>query len=159
MRFLVELTSGNKVVKEWFDVEDFESKLDFEDKINEMLEDCEYRFEDWVDIPEGLIETNYVDEFLWELDDIESQLNGGDLDTFIEFCDEWGLHLSDAWNNLDSYNDMYMGNYGSMRSFAEEHIDELYEYNIPSSWIDYDQVERDLSNDYTEINGHIFANS
>ena len=159
MRFLVELISGNKVVKEWLDVEDFESKLDFEDKINEMLEDCEYKFEDWVDIPEGLIETHYVDEILWELYDIGNQLNGGDFDTFIEFCDEWGLPLSDAWNNLDSYNDMYMGNYGSMRSFAEEHIDELYEYNIPSSWIDYDQVERDLSHDYTEINGHIFANS
>lgn len=59
----------------------------------------------------------------------------------------------------DNFEEAYLGKWDSFRDFAESEFNELYMHDIPEhlqSYIDYDKVERDLSYDYYESDGHIF---
>lgn len=62
--------------------------------------------------------------------------------------------------DFDHFEDSYVGEYGTMRAYAEEYLEETGDLSglsdLVRSNIDYDGVAEDLSMDHTEQDGHIF---
>lgn len=141
----------------WLNVEDYDSKEAFLKACGELHEDerdPELMFQDWEDIPDGLISESWISDIIFQTNEIKSRVEdmGLDFSVFVEFCDYYGYKTQDE--AIDKFENNFIC-HGSLRDFAEECMeipDHLYNY------IDWDAVVRDLSFDYDEIGEAIFCN-
>jgi len=66
----------------------------------------------------------------------------------------------DGVPDFDHFENSYVGEYGSMRAYAEEFVNDIEDLpNVPDIIrynIDYDGVVQDLEQDHAEQDGHIF---
>jgi antirestriction protein len=133
---------------DWLDPEDYSDKDEFLQackELHEDEEDPELMFQDWEDIPEGMVSESHVSDDLWEWLDMS--------DTQREVWALYREHVNQD-GDLDEAEEAYQGTYRSEGDFAEE----LYEdmgTEIPDSLrahIDWSSVARELQMDgYTYV--------
>lgn len=124
--------------------------VQYEDK-NEIIDyfSVENNIDSW-DIP-----NQDVLEYLTDTDPIDDEV-------FLFFIKDFYSYNNDFdyFDLKDNFNKSYQGEYKSMKDFAQELFEQGYE--IPEylkNYINWDKVSKDLSCDYTEYKGHIFANN
>ena len=121
-----------------------------EDLIKELIEDGHDK-----DEMQEFIETHGHKDFVLYYEDYINMINEFDqetVDSFIEVFDLMDVeHLRDA----------YHGYYSSGAEFAESFVTDCYGLPDMPYWIaiDWEETWDNLSYDYTESNGYIFANN
>jgi hypothetical protein len=89
--------------------------------------------------------------------------NGLNEDAFEAFCENQHVSSENCTAMINTFVDVFMGDYNSVGDFAEEYCSEAYDFStIPSiviSAIDWDNVwDSTLRHDFYEIDGFIFRN-
>ena len=103
---------------EWLDCENYGDKDEFYEACAELHkdeEDPEFMFQDWEEIPEGMVSESHVDEDLWEwleLDDDDREL----LSVYRENIDGSGT--------LKQAQERYQGTFSSKEEWAEQYADD-----------------------------------
>lgn len=141
----------------WLNVEDYDSKEAFLKACGELHEDerdPELMFQDWEDIPDGLISESWISDVVFQTNEIKSRVEdmGLDFSVFVEFCDYYGYTEQDK--AIKDFEDALCF-CGSLRDFVEECEeipDRLYNY------INWDDLVREYSYEYDEIGGCVFRN-
>lgn len=141
----------------WLNVEDYDSKEDFLRACGELHDDetdPEFMFQDWENVPSGLISESWISEIVFKSNEIKSRVEvmGVDFSVFVDFCDYYGYTEQDKAIK-DFENALVFC--GSLRDFVEECEeipDRLYNY------INWDDLVREYSFDYDEICGCVFRN-
>jgi antirestriction protein len=133
----------------WLNLEEYSDKETFLAACHELHgdeEDPELMFQDWENIPEGMISESYIDSevFAWlDLDSDEREL-------LPMFC----LNV-DANGSMDAAREAYCGTFDSKEDYAEQMFTDCY--NVPQKlerYIDWSLVARDL-----EYDGYTFVAS
>ena len=116
----------------WLDLSDYSDKEEFYEACRELHkdeEDAEYMFQDWENVPEGLIDESWISENFFALRDAVEDLS-----------------------------DEYQGEYDDEEDFAYEIIEECYDLpEFAKTYFDYKQFARDLFMcDYWFDDGFVF---
>lgn len=132
----------------WMKLSDYSDKEEFYEacaKLHSDEEDAEFMFQDWENIPKGMISESWISESIFELisqvDDIK------EFDAFMEFLDFTGYSLDkqDLGYLLSKFNDCYAGKYDSEVAFAEQYVDDCYSLSdFVQTYFDYDKFAHDL---------------
>lgn len=139
----------------WLDLADYEDKEAFLEAcqvLHQDEEDPELMFQDWEDIPSGLVSECTISADLWEI------MEESDLEPVRAY-----LAIFGEWNQGD-YQDRYHGQYNSWEDMATELLDSTGELEaIPENlryYFDYSAYARDLrlGGDLCEHSGHFFWN-
>ena len=139
---------------DWIDLDEYSDEDSFYERAREIHskeDNPEFIFQDWEDIPEGLISKTEIDGMLWEWMKLEDE----EKDIIREYLEEIG-----SFNDVSDILSNYEGKYNSMEEFAEQLIydlfgDEFRQYY--SIYFDFDSFARDLENDYDITkSGYIF---
>ena len=128
----------------WLDLSDYSDKEEFYVACRELHkdeEDAEYMFQDWENVPEGLIGESWISENFFSLCDAVEDLSEKDADDLVR-----------------DFRDEYQGEYDDEEDFAYEIIEECY--NLPEfakTYFDYEKFARDLFMcDYWFDDGFVF---
>lgn len=140
---------------QWFDLEDYPCKQDFEEACLEFHEDeadPELMFQDFEDIPKIFITKCRIDDEFWIYMDFEDHYDGEAKAAFCECFDRW---------SEGEFQNAFRGHYNSWEDMAEEYMEETME--IPEhlmNYIDYEKFANDLciSGDLVEHNNYFFWN-
>lgn len=98
-----------------------------------------------------LINSEFLEEYCQE--------HGLDHDAVIAYCENLHIRDTEFPDHADEFVDAYRGHYSSFMDYATELFDETMD--VPdhlAAYIDYEAWARDLSYDYWESGGHVFAN-
>lgn len=143
----------------WLKTDDYNSKEDFLMSCRELHNDetdPEFMFQDWENIPNGLISESWISDIVFQTNEIKSRVEimGLDFSVFVEFCNHYGY--TEQEKAIRDFGDMLVF-IGSLRDFIEEYEDvpkHLYNY------INWDDLARDysLNYGYDEIGGCVFRN-
>lgn len=152
---------GGSLAGEWMNLADYDSKEEFIAACIELHADegePELMFQDWENIPEGLISECGISSALFELMKLLSE---DEEEAFTEWADFRGEDITaDPAASVDTFRDQYCGEWESEEEYAEELFNECYAYEIPEGlryYIDYARFARDLfMSDYDYYGGHVF---
>ena len=115
----------------WLDLSDYSDKEEFYEACRELHkdeEDAEYMFQDWENVPEGLIDESWISENFFALRDAVEDLSEEDADDLIK-----------------AFQDEYIGQYDDEEDFAYEIVDECYDLpEFAKTYFDYEKFARDL---------------
>lgn len=156
--------NNGSIQGEWIELEDFAGLCTGGDdfwamcaEIHSDEDDPEFIFQDWENIPDGLISESSIDDGLWEwlrLDDDQR-----------EIVSIYREHI-DKSESIDRILERYRGEFSSKGDYAEQFMDDCYE--IPdhlASYIDYEKFANDceLGGDVTFVETshccvHVFDN-
>lgn len=148
---------------EWLDLADYSDKHEFYEACRQLHadeDDPEFMFQDWEEIPEGMIGECWINDNIFEL--IQSDdLSDDETEAFMAWASWTGEDLAsmDVSNAIERFRDQYCGEYDSEKAFAMEIASDEIDNN--DSWIaryfDYDAFARDLFIcDYTYWDGYVF---
>lgn len=123
-------------------------------------EDPEFMFQDWENIPSGLISECSFDEKFFEIRDKIEELSTNESDAFFEWLNYTGNDFSDIDDLINDFRDKFVGEYDSEEDFAYEIIEECYDLpEFAKTYFDYAAFARDLfSCDYVYYGGYVFRN-
>ena len=165
MDYIFTPISADKVV--------LESSLSFAMAIQKLLvrneacrelhkdeEDAEYMFQDWENVPEGLIDESWISENFFALRDAVEDLSDTEQEAFFVWCNykSHDLGEEDADDLVRDFRDEYQGEYDDEEDFAYEIIEECYDLpEFAKTYFDYKQFARDLFMcDYWFDDGFVF---
>ena len=128
----------------WLDLSDYSDKEEFYEACRELHkdeEDAEYMFQDWENVPEGLIGESWISENFFALRDVVEDLSEEDADDLVH-----------------DFRDEYQGEYDDEEDFAYEIIEECYDLpEFAKTYFDYEKFARDLFMcDYWFDDGFVF---
>ena len=128
----------------WLDLSDYSDKEEFYEACRELHkdeEDAEYMFQDWENVPEGLIGESWISENFFALRDAVEDLGEEDADDLVR-----------------DFRDEYQGQYDDEEDFAYEIVEECYDLpDFAKTYFDYKQFARDLFMcDYWFDDGFVF---
>ena len=128
----------------WLDLSDYSDKEEFYEACRELHkdeEDAEYMFQDWENVPEGLIGESWISENFFALRDAVEDLSEEDADDLVR-----------------DFRDEYQGEYDDEEDFAYEIIEECYDLpEFAKTYFDYEKFARDLFMcDYWFDDGFVF---
>lgn len=142
--------NSGSIAGKWLDLEDYSSKEEFYEACKELHadeEDPEFMFQDWEDIPEGMISESHIDEEAFEvtaMDDDDREL----LTVYREHVDQDGT--------FEQAREAFRGTYDSPEDYAEEFHSECGDLaSVPDSLrshIDWESVAREM-----DIDGYTFV--
>ena len=147
----------------WLDLSDYSDKEEFYEACRELHkdeEDAEYMFQDWENVPEGLIGESWISENFFALRDAVEDLSDTEQEAFFVWCNykSHDLGEEDADDLVRDFRDEYQGEYDDEEDFAYEIIEECY--NLPEfakTYFDYEKFARDLFMcDYWFEDGFVF---
>jgi len=142
---------------DWIDLDEYSDEDSFYERAREIHsdeDDPEFMFQDWEDIPKGLISESGIDDRLWEW----LELDEDERDAVREYWDEIDSNAS-----IRDIIDNYHGQHKSMVDFAEELAYEIYggafkEYPNLEYYFDFNAFARDLEADYIITkSGYVFS--
>ena len=153
--------AGGSLAGEWMNPADYDSKEEFIEACSSLHADeeaPEFMYQDWENIPEGLISEYGISSALFELMGLLSE---GEEDAFTQWADYRGVNLDeDPARSVYNFRDAYCGEWDSEEEYAEQLFNQLYGYEVPESircYIDYKAFARDLFMcDYDYIGGYVF---
>lgn len=116
----------------WLDLSDYSDKEEFYEACRELHkdeEDAEYMFQDWENVPEGLIGESWISENFFSLRDAVEDLDDTEQEAFFVWCNykSHDLGEEDADDLVRDFQDEYQGQYNDEEDFAYEIIEECYE--------------------------------
>ena len=149
----------------WVDMADFYDLEEFWErcaKIHEDEEEPEYMFQDWENIPEGLIDEGNLEENFFELRDELDRLNNREKEAFWRWVEGNNTQLTqDAYSLVKSFQSDYIGSYASREDFAEELAkmeNELSDFAL--NYFDFSKYANDLFDmDFWYKDGYVFRNN
>ena len=110
-------------------------------------EDAEYMFQDWENVPEGLIGESWISENFFSLRDAVEDLSDTEQEAFFVWCNYKCRDLSeeDADDLIKAFQDEYIGQYDDEEDFATQIVVECYELpDFAETYFDYQRFARDL---------------
>ena len=147
----------------WLDLSDYSDKEEFYEACRELHkdeEDAEYMFQDWENVPEGLIDESWISENFFALRDAVEDLSDTEQEAFFVWCNykSHDLGEEDADDLVRDFRDEYQGEYDDEEDFAYEIVEECYDLpEFAKTYFDYKQFARDLFMcDYWFDDGFVF---
>ena len=147
----------------WLDLSDYSDKEEFYEACRELHkdeEDAEYMFQDWENVPEGLIGESWISENFFSLRDAVEDLSDTEQEAFFVWCNYKCRDLSeeDADDLIKAFQDEYIGQYDDEEDFATQIVVECYELpDFAETYFDYQRFARDLFMcDYWFDDGFVF---
>ena len=147
--------NSGSIKGEWLDLDDYADKDEFHEACHELHKDendPEFMFQDFEDIPEGMVSESGIDAEVWDYLALDEHDQAK-----VEAMVEWfGYETKDAISNIDNC-DFYEGM--DLKELAEHFVDEGLFGDISDTiinYIDYEAIARDLSIDYTETDKGCF---
>lgn len=133
--------NAGSIAGEWLDLEDYIGRDTFYRACAALHRDeldPEFMFQDWEDIPDGMVSESHVSEDLWEwleLDEDDREL----LAVYREDVDQSG--------SIETAREAFNGKWSSEEDFAQDLYEELGycdDKNPLLSYVDWERVARDL---------------
>ena len=147
----------------WLNLSDYSNKEEFYEACRELHkdeEDAEYMFQDWENIPEALISESWLSENFFDLRDAVNDLSDTEQEAFFVWCNHKGCDLGkeDAYDLVNRFKNMYVGEYYDEEDFACQIVEECYDLpEFAKTYFDYEKFARDLFVcDYYFENGFVF---
>jgi len=147
----------------WLKLSDYSDVEEFYAACRELHKDepdPEFMFQDYENIPEGLISECSISEQVFTVLQILSEMDNSEREPFMIWCnnDHIDLGKEDIDDLLTRFKDDYIGMYNDEEAFARELIDEREDLNdFAKQFFDYEAYANDLfSSDYWFDDGHVF---
>lgn len=145
----------------WMNLADYSSKEDFLEACAEIHNDededsLELMFQDWENIPDGLVGESFVSPVIWDMIETDDR----DLEILYNYVEATGADLNaDNFSDmLTEANDRFYGEFDSDEDLAYQYVEECGR-EIPewlSSYIDYEKMGREMAWDFYEFNGFYY---
>lgn len=141
----------------WLDLADYNDKEEFLEACSELHNDeadPELMFQDWEDIPDGMISESSIQEEVWELLEAYNTHDEGAVNAYCSIFGDW---------NESDFNDRYRGEYDSDEAMCQEFADETGMLDgVPENlqyYFDWDRYARDVMiSDVCSEGGYYFWN-
>lgn len=147
----------------WVNLSDFNSLDDFLDECEEIHkdeEDPEFMFQDWENIPDGLVtESNLSEDFFYLRDVILFNLDEDKEEAFWVWLDNTRHNpdFGDPHKLISDFNDSYVGKYYSEEEFAESLLDDYDLSEFARTYFDVEKFANDLFiSDFWYKDGFVF---
>jgi len=153
--------NNGSIFGKWLDLSDYSDINEFYEacaSLHQDEEDPEYMFQDYENIPEGLIsECSFSKNFFAVRDALD---NMDDSEAFFIWCSNGHHNLSSerVKDLLTSFNEDFIGAYESESEYAEEYVDNVYDLpEWAQPYFDYEKFATNLfCGDYWFSNGYVF---
>ncbi|REC79450.1 antirestriction protein ArdA [Chryseobacterium elymi] len=157
--------NNGSIFGKWLKLSDYADRGEFYEACAELHsdeEDPEYMFQDYENIPKGLIGESWISENIFEVLEALNNLDENTLEAFLIWCDNdhKDLSRSDASELLEDFENDYVGQYDSDEDFARELIDQREDLSdFAKQYFDYASYANDLfCGSYWSEDGHVFYN-
>ena len=157
--------NDGSIFGEWLKLSDYMDKHEFYDACRELHydeEDPEFMFQDYENIPNGLIGECWISDSIFDVLEALEDMDETRKEAFLIWCNNGHRKLSeDDINDLISdFDNDYIGAYKDDEDFAYEQVEQMDLPEFAKAYFDYEAYARDLfSGDYWRDNGHVFYNS
>lgn len=148
----------------WMELSDYNDIEQFYqacERLHEDESDPEYMFQDYENIPEGLVSESGISSKFFLFRDAFEDLDSERQTAFLVWCDNHHKDLSkeDIDDLINDFDDAYIGKYIDEEDYARQCIEET-ESNLSDfarQYFDYEAYARDLfSGDYWCTDGYVF---
>lgn len=146
----------------WLYIADYPTKADFYAAARKLHKDeryPEYMFQDWQNIPVGMINESSISDDLFELVMELQNMDPEQITAFYDFVDNYRYDLQgkDASEQIELFNDSYEGDFNNELDFAYYMIDNYGYPDDMESFFDYDSYATTLLMDgFDFYKGHVF---
>lgn len=146
----------------WLYISDYPTKADFVRAAKKLHNDesyPEFMYQDWQNIPNGMISESSISEELFEVVRELNTMDPEQIEAFYVFCDlyKYNLEGKDATEILEIFNDSYYGDFPFERDFAYYIVEEFGFPENQEEYFDYDGYARSLlMSGYDYYDGHVF---
>lgn len=155
--------NDGSIFGKWLDLSDYSDKEEFYDACRELHNDevdAEFMFQDWENIPSGLIGESWLSDNIFEVIQAVSDLNDDQQKAFFIWLND-GSHdidTDDITGLISSFENDYQGTYDDEEAYAYEIVEECYDLpEFALIYFDYAKFARDLfMGDYWFENGYVF---
>lgn len=107
--------NSGSIAGDWLDLDNYSDKGDFYEACAELHddeEDPEFMFQDWENIPDGMVSESHIDGEAFDL----AAMDNDDLEMFKAYRSD-----VDQSGTFEQARDAYRGKYDSEKDFAEEY--------------------------------------
>lgn len=150
----------------WLNLSDYADKKEFYTACNELHsdeQDPELMFQDYENIPEGLISECSISDNIFEVIEAFENMNHSQQEPFLIWCNNCHRSLSteDINTLISAFENDYIGKYDSEEDFARQLIEERQDLTyFAKQYFDYEAYTNDLfNNDYWSEDDYIFFHS
>ncbi len=157
--------NGGSIFGEWLNLSDYANKAEFYTACRDLHqdeEDPEFMFQDYENIPKGLIDESWISDNIFEVLEALEDMDETRKDAFLLWCDNGHYKLSESDINdlISDFDNDYIGEYDSEEDFAYEQVEQMDLPEFAKRYFDYESFARDLfCGDYWSESGHVFYNS
>lgn len=158
-----EKYNNGSLYGQWLDLSDYSDVSEFYEacaKLHEDEKDPEFMFQDYENIPEGLINECFISEKFFELRDAITSFDSDHLEAFFIWCDNNHSILSsaDVDQLISDFEQQYVGKYKSEEDFAIEAVEQRHDLSdFALQYFDYESYANELfHSDYWFSEGHVF---
>lgn len=147
---------------DWVTLSDYDSKDEFIEACRQLHadeDDPEFMFQDYEDIPEGLISEAYINPKFWDLVDTLIYADEEEQQAFMAYIECFSVDIAhgDLHALYANFQDSFRGVYDSEEDFAEQIIKETEDLpEWAERYFDYGAYARDLFYDYAFLDGLVF---
>ena len=157
--------NDGSIFGEWLKLSDYADKEKFYTACRELHddeEDPEFMFQDYENIPNGLIDECWISDKIFEVLEALEDMDETRKEAFLIWCDNGHRKLSEGDINdlISDFDDDYIGEYEDEEDFAFEQVEQMDLPEFAKTYFDYEAYARDLfSGDYWSEGGYVFYNS
>ncbi|MDR0796915.1 MAG: antirestriction protein ArdA [Tannerella sp.] len=158
--------NDGSIFGDWMDLSDYSDSEEFYTACRELHndeEDPELMFQDWENIPSGLISESSLSKNIFEVIETVSDLEETRQEAFGVWLNHTGndIDTNDIHGLIKSFEDDYQGEYKDEEDFAYHIVEECYELpEFALTYFDYEKFARDLFiGDYWYDDGYVFSRS
>lgn len=147
----------------WLDLSDYSDKDEFYEACHELHkdeEDPELMFQDWENIPSGLISESWLSNNIFEVIEAIDDMDEDKKAAFAVWLNHESHDLTskDIKDLISSFEDAFQGAYKDEEDYAYEIVEECYDLpEFAKTYFDYEKYARDLfMTDYWFDEGYVF---
>ena len=146
----------------WMQLSNYSDLEEFIEACKELHkdeDDPELMFQDWEEIPEGLVGECWLSENFFDLRDVVDGLDSDQQEAFMVWCRHGSYNIAeDAHGLLNKFRDDYCGKYSSEEDYAYEHVESCYELpEFVQTYFNYEKFANELfMMDYWYEDGYVF---
>jgi antirestriction protein len=142
--------NSGSIAGKWLDLEDYSDKEEFLAACAELHKDesdPELMFQDWEDIPNGMISESHISDDVWEWLELDEE----DRELLAAYRD----CTSNDTATIEDARDAFQGVHDTERDFAQQLAEDIGAIKEDASWpyscIDWEQATRELMMDYSSV--------
>lgn len=157
--------NDGSIFGKWLDLSDYANSEGFYTACKELHndeEDPEFMFQDYENIPNGLIGECWISDSIFEVLEALGDMDETRKEAFLIWCNNGHHSLSkgDINDLISHFGNDYIGEYKDDEDFAYEQVEQMDLPEFAKTYFDYEAYARDLfCGDYWSYGGHVFYNS